>query len=148
MPHRPNLDLATALDTFVATTPTPNVTLTLDTNLFAGPVRPPGDGIPEQAVFVNQTGGRLIDTFRTTTPTRVATLQVRVRGNPDEFGEVDALARDILVKIHNLAVSPVDVSAANYMAVLNVDGEPLNLGQDDKEHWEFSINVEMTYDNS
>ena len=145
MSHRPNIDLATALDTFVATTPSPNITLTLDTNLFAGPVRPPGDGIPEQCVFVNHTGGALIDTFRDSAPTRVASVQVRVRGNPDDFATAEALARDVWARIHNLTVTSV-AGALPYMVVLNLDGEPNNLGQDDKEHWEFSINVEMTYD--
>ena len=144
MPHRPNLDLATALATELSRTLAPAA----GADTFAGPIRPaqPALGIPHEAIFCYAPGGDpAIQTFRRTAKIRPTTVMVHVRGEVGDFPGAEVLARSALAALNNLTVLPVG-GGGRYKAVLVDVSDPIQLGQDKTEHWEFTVPVEMTYD--
>ncbi len=135
---RPNEDIATALAIALGGG------FTLGTNVFAGPVRPVDSDIPHEAIFCNAATGVSPTRLMRNVEVRTATVQIRVRGNPGTFEATETLARTVWEKTKNMTTIDATLDA-DYMAVLALDSEPNNLGQDDQEHWEFSVNVEMMY---
>ncbi len=144
MPHRPNLDLATALATALGRIMAP----TSGANTFAGPVRPaqPEVGIPHDAIFVYVPGGDPVQqTFRRKAKIRQPIVMVHIRGDVALYGETEVIARSVVSALNNLVVLPVG-GGGRYKAVLVNVSEPIQLPQNDTEHWEFMVPVEMTYD--
>ena len=144
MPFVTDIDLATALATALSRVVAP----TSGATVFAGPVRPADPpAVPHEAIHcVPPVGsGDSRQTFRRAGKVRFSELQVRSRGERDDFDSAATLAESIHVALNNLTVLQV-TGGLRYLAVLVSDGNPIMLGQDDQEHWEFVTNVEMTYD--
>ncbi len=135
---RPILDLATALANVLGGS------FTLATNVFPSPVRPAGDGVPDEAIFVGKGTQPPPDKLFRGKEIRNAAIQIRSRGERGDFDGADILADSIRDATRFMDVSPGS-DLEDYMSVEAVDSEPNSLGQDDQEHWEHSVNVEMKY---
>ncbi|KPJ59103.1 MAG: hypothetical protein AMJ46_12620 [Latescibacteria bacterium DG_63] len=115
--------------------------LTAGTNLFEGPVRPVGTGIPDKAVFVLATGGPAPEPFlagdaSSPDEERVHSLLIRVRSEPGEFNNGQTLARSVRDAAHRASV-------AGYLDVSIRECDPAYLGADDEGRHEWSIGVDM-----
>ena len=139
---QPDKDIATALDNLLAG-------FTQGTDLFFGPVRPFDETasaviIPHKAIFCTSLGGPPPTRMFRRPDIRVATVQVRVRGDVGQFEATETIARDVWEKTRDMDVS-AGGDLSDYISVFAANSEPIQLGQDNQEHWEFAINVEMTY---
>lgn len=120
--------------------------LKLSKNLFRGPVRPPTKGkIPEEAVFVLDTGG-LEPQYCIGDKTGVAILrcfvQVSVRSCVGEYVSGRDLADKVLTAMHSYPANPTK-------GLLNIQPRescPNYLGRDDTEHHLWSMNLEIIVD--
>lgn len=134
MAFEPDLDVATQMAADSAS-------LTLGTNLFAGPVLEAGNGIPSKAVFVTSATGLL--------PTRLfrnvdivnAMLQIWVRGNPGDVASATEFAHEVWRVTRNMSIT----SPNEYISVLSLGSGPNSLGQNNVEEWEYSWNIEAKY---
>lgn len=120
--------------------------LSVGNNLFRGPVRPPSKGkIPSEAVFAldtsglepqycigDKTGQALLFTF----------VQVRVRGCPNDYSGGRDLADKVLTSFHDYPKNPIE----GLMNIQPRESSPIYLGQDDTEHHEWSMNLEVLVD--
>jgi hypothetical protein len=141
MAQRPNLDLATALDTLLAA-------LTLDANLFAGPVRPfletssAGVIVPRAAAFcIVRASRNPIRLFRGGR-IREPVVQITIRDPDFDAGELTAL--DVLTATEDMSVA-AGTDLADYVSAIAVESAPNYLGRDDQEDHMFTLNVEMKY---
>lgn len=116
--------------------------LTLGTNLFIGPERPPDpdSGMPHAAVFVRQYGGSNRTSLGVDSGERVYRLQVLVRGDVDKRPTAVATANTCLD-----ACQRVDPSEAGYIELHSTDAGWIDLGVDDTEHHRLSFNVKLTF---
>jgi hypothetical protein len=135
----PDLDIATAIGAGVAS-------LTLGVNLFAGAVRPYAEfsaatGVPVEAVFCLQTGGRP-DTVFKRTPLRhlsYPSVQVTVRSSTS-FQAGQDLSEEIFTLLNH---NPV----AGYVEWSAVSSAPFYLGKgNDEQHHEWTINIDTIID--
>jgi len=132
----PALDIATHLGAD-ATVTIGGSDAVLGTNLFPGPKRAAGDGIPEAAIFVLETGGYPPDdTFGTTLPGRTATVQVYIRGpqGADAYSSARATARAAWKSLHKASIS-------GYVSIRCMQSEPVYLGPNETDQHVFTINV-------
>ena len=127
----PDLDLATAIATRVGT-------LTLGTNIFAGPVRPS----PDEAVFVLASGGagpipyRETDTGGGPDQLRRHAVQVFVRSANEDYAGGAALSRVVRNALDcREPTGYVDVRARQ---------DPIYLEQDDEGRHRWSLNFSVT----
>lgn len=142
MATRPIEDLADALAVALgAGFDTPP---TAGANVFFGPVRPQGDGVPHKALFTGPGVASSPDKAFRGSGVRNAAVQVRSRGNVGDFDGAWTLAENIRDAVNDMVTIPGSL-LQEYMSVEAVDSEPLSLGQDDQEHWEMAVNVEMKY---
>lgn len=130
----PDLDLATHIGTNVAA-------LTLGTNLFMGPLRAKNVAIPDQVVFVLNTGGPQPSEFIEgggTPELYEHSLQVRVRSAPgaSSFEDGQALARTVRDAIHRASIS-------GYIDVWVRSSSPDYIEVDDEDRHEWVIGVGM-----
>jgi hypothetical protein len=127
----PDEAVASVIDTALAS-------LTLGTNLFQGPVRPPSSSVPHKAVFCLATGGPapLMHTQGNNGPdVKRASVQVRIRGDVNSFAAGQTLARSVWTALQR-------ATFAGYMSIACRESEPVYLGVDNTEHHEWSVNVE------
>lgn len=126
-------------DAVVAILAAAGLGLTGGTNLFGGPVRPQGSGVPLASVFALSTGGPVHQPYiGNAHDLTIATVQVNVRGAPGDFAGGETLARACLVAIHRAAI-------AGYAGCIVREPRPTYLGADagtDTHLW--SLNVELT----
>jgi hypothetical protein len=110
------------------------------TNLFTGPERSVGDGIPDQAVFVLATGGAPPAPFIDGSGVDYcwSTVQITVRSAVRSFHSGQALARSVRNAIHEASIS-------GYVDVRAREAEPNYLGADEQEMHTWTINVEMEH---
>jgi hypothetical protein len=128
MPN-PNRDLATEIASALS--------LTLGTNCFYGMVRPPENGIAAKAVFCISSGGPKPTSFLGQTRVRrFSSVQVRVRGEEDDFDGGELFARQVRDAVHHASI-------AGYIEVEAQVSEPAHLGPDRRGYPEWSIPVEM-----
>lgn len=117
-------------------------TLTLETNLFAGPERPSTGRVPMRAVFVLRAGERQViyggGSFRE------HQLAILVRGKRDEYASCETLARAIQDAL-DLSGAFTGASGASYEDI-RVQGAPIYLDQGPDDPHYFSINVDLWLD--
>lgn len=112
------------------------------TNIFTGPVRGEGNGIPVRAVFVRESGGPAPMPYlggRTADSFFEINVQVRLRAAPttdDGFSAGRTLARRI-----SAALNKADISG--YMACQLMQATPNYLGLDPQGRHEWSVNVKL-----
>ncbi len=113
--------------------------LTLNTNLFAGPVTPD----PDQGCWVIPTGGPPPERFLGTVPTmKHYNMQVRVRTNKEQFPAGRALA----LEVSDALIAAVhDSSFDAYLDIKVLQSQPFHLPQDDKGMHQWSQNVEAEF---
>lgn len=129
-----DLDMATAISAAVGT-------LTLGTNLFAGPVRAQVGGVPyDSTVFVLATGGSSPQPYLDGSGTdyNISSVQVTVRSATDTFAAGQALARTVRAALHQQAV-------AGYIDVTAVSTEPSYLGQDKDGQHRWTSNFDLQH---
>lgn len=130
----PAIDIATYLAAQLGT-------LTLQTNLFAGPVRGPDARAPVEAVFVFSTGGPApLEHIAGGSGTNhwQPELQIRVRSSKEEFANGLALARSVTSTLHHATVS-------GYVEVAARESDPVYLGPDDAGYHEWSVGIRLEY---
>ena len=113
--------------------------LTAGTNLFRGPVRPVGNGVPDKAVFCLETGGAPPVPYINAAShgdTWTFDIQVRVRGDREAFATTRNLARSIRNTHHRATIS-------GYLSVTATESAPRPMGFDGGERPEFSLNVKL-----
>ena len=130
MPAVPDQDVATYL------------AMTCTSGVYSGPPRPPENGIPARAVFVFPTGGRKAGNYcgGVTKVERRSSLQIRVRGDQDDWDGGLLLARQVRDAIHH-ADSDLDA----YTSIEVNESEPSPLGKDHQGLPEWSMNVEVIF---
>jgi hypothetical protein len=131
---RPDQDLADLIAANVAG-------LVVGENVFAGPPREPGPGIPSAAVFCSPSGTGTIGAVlgRGNVDVRRPAVQVFVRGDVGEMSEAEDLAREIRDAIHK------QTEVEGYLAFAVREPDPVFVESDDSEHPLFVMNVEVTY---
>lgn len=134
MSHDPVKDLADHLDS--------NTTqLTIDSNLFYGPVRPfstANPGMPATAVFVLGTGGPPPQRIMGTTAQEVRDAAVQVRVRSTSYQNALALSRTVNGVLQS-------ASPSSYLDVQARQSEPVYLEADERLHYHFSINYLVVY---
>lgn len=113
--------------------------LTSGTNLFRGPVRPVGNGVPAKAVFCLAAGGPAPVPYIDAAAfgdTYYFDVQVRVRGDRESFAATRSLARSIRNALHRASLS-------GYLSTVVTESEPISLGFDGSERPEFALNVRL-----
>ena len=113
--------------------------LTSGTNLFSGPERMVGTGIPGACVFVATYGGPApIPYLGNQADQRTFSVQVLVRGDPDTRDAALVLARQVWNRLHRSAPS-------GYIDCLCDQSGPVDLGMGNDDRPRFSINVYLRY---
>ena len=105
---------------------------------YVGPVRPAQPpAIPVKALFVQQSGGFAPDNYMdgTATAYRYSRVQIRVRGEPNEYASASSLAASVWSRMHQGAPT------GSYTRVVCEQSQPLYLGRDALQCDEFSVNV-------
>lgn len=126
MTQDPTQDVATHLASA-------GLSLTVGTNLFMGPVRAAGDGIPQAAVFVHGQGGDAPEPYQGASgSTWEVEVEVTIRSEPKDFTGGRTRARAILQAIHLASLS-------GYYSVRSEDAEPDYLEQDDAGCHEWAV---------
>lgn len=112
---------------------------TTGANIFRGPPRKPGNGIPVKAMFCLATGGPVPQQYTTdgsTSEVRYTSVQVTIRGDVEAFGAGQTLARACRDALHKSTIS-------GYFNVEVRESEPTFIGVDDQESPRWTINVSM-----
>lgn len=129
------LDLATAIGTNVSA-------VTLGTDVFDGPVRPPEDEYATEACFCIESGGRAAEPDNGKTTRAVfAEVQVRTRGNKDEYASGKTFTDSIFSYTEHATIS-------GYINVRNLTAAPIYIGTDAGGRHEWSYTVEMFYEDT
>jgi hypothetical protein len=111
-------------------------------NLFRGPRRPHGDGVPLPAVFVHCGGGPIQRPYLGNSGDfAVSAVQVFIRGDRDQYSESQARGKAILLALHRAALPGV-------VSCVTREPQPQYLGQDDNgcHHW--TVTAELGEDRS
>lgn len=131
----PDTDLLAALDTDLAT-------LTAGTNLFSGPARPVGSGIPQKCVFIwCMPGGEIENWVQNGARTSMmynATCRIVIRGDKDDYAGARTLARSIRDALAWRVTT-------GYISVQVRTAEPEYYGVDDLGAHLFGMDVDMIY---
>ncbi len=111
-------------------------------SIFEGPEQPVRAGIVDaKAVFVLPFGGPPPETFKSsTTSVYSPDVQIITRGDKTSYRDTKNLSNEI----RDLMQSDGAPNIAGYIDVQLVDAEPIYMGQDDKGHPRFALNVKMT----
>lgn len=117
---------------------------TIGVDVFFGPVRPAEDGIPHECIFMVPGPPEQPIVMPRSVEVKTARVMVRIRGERGDFDGGLALAELVRSTTRDMDVDTIS-DLSDYFEVRARDGEPNMLGQDDQEHWEFSVNVEMRY---
>lgn len=109
------------------------------TNLFSGPERMVGTGIPSAAVFCAPYGGLPpVPYLGNTADVRSFSVQVLVRGDPDTRDTTLTLARQIWNRLQRFAPT-------GYIDCLCNQSAPVDLGMANDDRPRFSINLSLRY---
>jgi hypothetical protein len=113
-------------------------TLTLGTNIFAGPLRSPKEGAPQLTVGCVLTPGPVPVELMSGGTTRLyePSLTVTIRCNQDEYQNGRDLAEQIYERVHNGSVS-------GYQWARCMQGTPVYAGMSENRNFYFTINVTM-----
>lgn len=133
--------MADTLDADIATVlAAGGIGLTSGTNLFTGPERPIGDGIPDEAVFVLASGGYPPEPFIDGSGQDycISTVQIIVRSAIRSHDSGQTLARDVRDCVHKATI-------AGYVDLRVREAEPNYLGQDEQELHTWSLNMELQH---
>lgn len=118
------------------------------TNVFNGPVRPFGAGMPAEAIFCLETGGDVsfpnresVPDIEDGSPTQLMapTVQIRVRSEPGAYGSGKALANLVRSSLH--LVIPTGFVESQIR-----ESVPTYLGADKNGCHEWSMNLELLID--
>lgn len=133
MPDQPDNAAAAALNGLVVG----STTLASGANLFVGPARPQGQGVPlGPAVFVLATGGLPPQPYLGVDfELRTETVQVTVRARPERYADGLALARGVYETL-------VSSSPAGFIDLQPRESAPTYLGADANGCHLFTINCE------
>jgi hypothetical protein len=116
--------------------------LTLGTDLFEGPQRPPSSLIPHAVTFVIATGGPVNAPYMNDSQDhRVNTIQVLTRGSVGDYDGALAQARASRAALHRADLA----SYPGYFGIVVREPDPVFLGFDDTEHPRFTFNVQLSY---
>jgi hypothetical protein len=128
----PDADMVTRLSALAA--------LTSGVNLFRGKMRRDGH-VPQLCVSVLSSGGPAPIAYAggTTTERRFDSLQIIVRANRDAFQSGQELAKSVYAQAHRAPLS-------GYLDVRATTAAPLYLGEDAAKTHEWSINLELWYE--
>lgn len=128
MSHVPHKDLAAYLDTQLAS-------LTLATNLFTGPLTDKPD---ECVALIPSPGRESQGVHSDQSHLWYPGVQVIVRSKPHDYDGGYTLARTVLTTLHRAAVS-------GYWDVVCRQSSPIPAGQDQRNRYLFTINLEARY---
>lgn len=114
-----------------------NMTLTVDTNVFVGPVLATQPGVPDFSVFVQNQGGVRPDPYINNSADffRFQVLAT-VRSTPGDYSGGEDLARGLIDIVHR---SP----PSGYATVLSQQSGPNYLGEDDHRRHTWQILFEL-----
>ena len=113
--------------------------LTSGTNLFSGPERPVGTGIPGIAVFCAPYGGGIpVPYIGNTADVRSFSVQVLVRGDPDKRDAALTMARQVWERLQRFIPS-------GYVSCLCDQSDPVDMGMGNDDRPRFSINLSLQY---
>ena len=130
---------ATAPEVAVAERLTGQFSLVSGTNLFSGPERIVGTGIPSACVFVQTYGGaEPVPYLGNSADVRAFSVQVLVRGDPNKRDAALTLARQIWARLQRFIPS-------GYVGCLCQQADPVDLGMAKDDRPRFSINVSLTF---
>ena len=116
--------------------------LTKGTNLFYGPIRPPGNGIPNKCVFAFINGGNPPESYcdgGAGVSLKQPNVQVMIRsdkGSSDDYGGGSELANDVWEAIHDQSTA----TGLTYGIKCQQSG-PNYLGKDPQDQHIWSINA-------
>ena len=103
------------------------------TNVFTGTEKPSSSYIPDQSIFVASYGGSQPESmFGTTEQIHQTSIQIMVRGNPNEESTVQILADDVYDILRN--AQPTGT------LVIRPNAPPIRLSIDDSDRYKFSVN--------
>lgn len=130
----PELDLATHIGDNV-------VAATLGINTFQGEYRPISTYIPAKAVFVKVSGGPQPQAYNgETTQLKQVQVDVRVRGDKDDqYSGGKTWAESIHAACKYASIS-------GYIDVRNLQPEPIPIGRDGNDHYEWAFSVLMIFE--
>ena len=115
---------------------------TAGTNLFDGPEKPQGTGVPNEAAFVTPYGGPAPEPFLSgADEQRYPQVQVFYRSDPDDYAGGETTARAIYGALHHQSI-PRAVGGT-YTNCRALQGAPIPLGIDEHRRHRWSINVEL-----
>tara|TARA_R110000868_G_scaffold249005_7_gene505548 strand:+ start:765 stop:1202 length:438 start_codon:yes stop_codon:yes gene_type:complete len=117
---------------------------TANMNLFSGPEQPPGDVVPHACVFcIPYNDGTVPMPYFAgqAQDLRWLSVQVLVRGNVDGYDAANTLAYGCWQ-----ALSRKVTPSTGYLDILNKQGAPMFLGNDDTDHPRFVFNVQLRYE--
>lgn len=107
-------------------------------NIFIGPMRAKGDGIPGRATFVHDSGGPIPQSFldgNSGDDLHEHAVQIMVRGGTDDqFDASETLAVDIQETVQKATV-------ADSLWATVQQSHPIYSGEDEDGHPQWSINV-------
>lgn len=138
-PRRGDVDIVNMLQPAVTTS-----SLVIGQSIFNGPVKPPGDFVDDLAVFIVPFSGPPPEAFggAGTTSIYKSNWQLWIRGGQRDYDTAFVLAKEIA----RLLQSDREISIPGYMDVQLNESEPIYNGVDDDGLHEFSLNVELIYD--
>ena len=115
---------------------------TSGTNIFDGPERAYGDGVPHEAAFVTPYGGPQPQPFiGGTTEQRFPQVQVLYRSGVDDYNGGEAKARAIRDALHHQSITRA--TGGSYTDCRALQSAPLFLGIDEQRRTRWAINVEL-----
>ncbi len=106
-------------------------------NVFVGHFRPPGGGIPEEAIFVDQSGGAGPGRYFSGTPNiNRINVQVLYRGRRKKVDEARATADQIREALEKVVITDI-------IYVHALESAPMAAGLNSNERSVFSFNLEV-----
>lgn len=119
----------------------------LGDDLFLGPVRPVGNGVPARAIFVLVSAGTEPMQFHGPSARQRIDrpqVQIRVRGDISGFEQGQTDAEEARAALHD-AAPPTSTTdpLAGFIDCRVVESRATYLGRDDNGHHEWSFNVEL-----
>lgn len=115
-------------------------------NVFVGPVRKASasPAVPVRSVFILETTGYQPHEYLGggQNTYKFSEVQIRIRGNPNDYLNTRTLANAVWLKCQRVSVSSLgSTTSAAYVRIVNLQSGPMYLGVDELERDEFTINV-------
>jgi len=132
---------ATSPEAAVAARLNGQYSLVTGTNLFSGPERPVSPGIPSAAVFCATYGGPPpVPLLGNSADVRAFSVQVMVRGEPNDRDGALTLARQIWARLHRY-----QGPGGGYVDFFCRQADPVDLGTYNDDRPRFSVNLDLRY---